>query len=232
MKSPKRMIPMTRTGFFIKVFKIMLLLSTFSKTFALKSYSFLPDKKGQRIEKGFVPMSSQRFSGLQMWNELVELAQQAQEWPMKELAKHLGARAKEVREYLEDVSSADGAVTFFSRENKEWVKFDLNQMHFILPLNYEEWKALRVLFNHVESDSPLAEMKEKFIGVPPLELAHQEVYSQGEAVSALSLNSELIHCLQQCIEHQSARSEERRVGKECRSRLPAEHSHEQNDRMI
>ncbi len=182
----------------------MPLLSTFSKTFALKSYAFLPDKKGQRIEKGFVPMSSQRFSGLQMWNELVELAQQAQEWPMKELAKHLGAKAKEVREYLEDVSSTDGAVTFFFRDNKEWIKFDLNQMHFILPLNYEEWKALKVLFNHVEDDSPLAEMKENFMGISPLELSHQKVYSQGEAISALSLNSELITCLQQCIEHQTA----------------------------
>lgn len=149
-------------------------------------------------------MSSQRFSGLQMWNELVELAQQAQEWPVSELSRILGARPAEVKEYLKDISRGDDAITFYSHDAKDWVRFDVTQMHFILPLDYEEWKALRVLFEQVESESPLFELKSKLLGNNVSQLPHPEIYSQAEVVSVLSLDSELIHYLQQCIETQIA----------------------------
>ena len=149
-------------------------------------------------------MSSQRLTGLQMWNELVELAQEAQEWPVSELSKALGTSAKEVKEYLQDISRGDDAITFYAKDARDWVRFDISQMHFILPLDYQEWKALKVLFEQVDADSPLADLKEKLVGTSTPSKAPLEMYSQAEVVSVMSLHSELIKTLQQCIESQAA----------------------------
>lgn len=148
-------------------------------------------------------MSSQRFTGLQMWNELVELIQQTQEWPLCKLAEALKARNEELREYLADVSR-DSSITFFSKGHQEWVKFNLEQMHFILPLNYEEWKALRELFQDIEADSPLSELKRNLVNNVPSFNNHEAVYSEAEVVSVMSLDSELIQALQLCVEEKRA----------------------------
>ncbi|HLW56956.1 MAG TPA: WYL domain-containing protein [Bacteriovoracaceae bacterium] len=149
-------------------------------------------------------MSSQRFTGLQMWNELVELIQQTQEWPLCKLAEALKARNEELREYLADVSRGDSSITFFSKGHQEWVKFNLEQMHFILPLNYEEWKALRELFQDIEADSPLSELKRNLVNNVPSFNNHEAVYSEAEVVSVMSLDSELIQALQLCVEEKRA----------------------------
>lgn len=148
-------------------------------------------------------MSSQRLSGLEMWNHLVELAQQSQEWPLNELASCFEARPEEVKEYLKDVSHDDRAIVFSMKAGQEWVKFDLEQMHFILPLNYQEWKALRVLFENVEEDSPLYAFKSKVWGDSPVSVA-EELYSHADEVSVLSLHSELVSFLQSCMESKIA----------------------------
>lgn len=149
-------------------------------------------------------MGSQRFTGLQIWNELVELIQQTQEWPLSKLAQALNARNEELREYLVDVSHNDNSIIFFSRGHQEWVKFNLEQMHFILPLNYEEWKALRELFKEIEVDSPLSELKRNLVSIDQSLKGHESEYSQAEVFSVMCLDSELIHGLQLCVEEKRA----------------------------
>lgn len=148
-------------------------------------------------------MGSQRFSGLQIWNELVELIQQAQEWPLTELATALSAKDEDLKEYLEDVSRGDSSIVFFHQNNQQWVKFDLEQMHFILPLNYEEWKSLRVLFQNVEIDPSLEELKGHLFHADHSR-ENKSFYAQVQEACMIPVDSELIQELQDCVEEKRA----------------------------
>lgn len=149
-------------------------------------------------------MSSTKLSGLQMWNELVELAHKAQEWPVAELSLSLGTNEEDLKSYLSDISNGNDAITFFSEGHDEWVKFEVSEMHFILPLNYEEWKALRTLFNSVEVDDSLRDLKDNFLSGAEETASSLTVFSPEEAIKLYSLNSELIHSLHNCITEKKA----------------------------
>lgn len=148
-------------------------------------------------------MSSQRLSGLQMWNELVELAQQAQEWPVSELSKTLGTDQSDLKAYLRDISKGEETISFYEKGNHEWVKFDIGQMHFILPLNFDEWRALKDLLNSIDIDPALEGLKENFLS-KNISSNTQDNLAEAAAVSLYSVDSELMQILQICISEQKA----------------------------
>ena len=143
-------------------------------------------------------MSSQKLSGLEMWNELVELAHQAKEWPASELATVLGIDVRDLKEYLLDIGRNDSSIEFFADHGHEWVRFDLEQLHFILPLNYQEWKALRNIFS-TSDDPELSSLKEKVTGT---HMAEHHKNSFVDEVHFLSVDNKVMSLIQQAIKEE------------------------------
>lgn len=142
-------------------------------------------------------MSSQKLTGLEMWNELVELAHQAQEWPAQELAGALKVDVEDLREYLQDIGRNDSSIEFYSHQGHEWVRFNTAQLHFILPLNYEEWKALRAIFA-TNIDPQLEGLKTR------MGHTHQSVLAVVDEIHLLSVDSEVMRLIQQSIKEQNS----------------------------
>ena len=147
-------------------------------------------------------MSSQKLSGLEMWNELVELAHQAKEWPAQELATILGVEISDLKEYLSDIGRSDSSIEFFRNKGHDWVRFDPEQLHFILPLNYQEWKALKGIFTTVE-DPQLAGLKEKLTGVRVGE-SHRTSFAAVDEIHLLSVDTEVMSIIQQSIKEETS----------------------------
>ncbi len=147
-------------------------------------------------------MSSQKLSGLEMWNELVELAHQAKEWPTQELATILGVEISDLKEYLSDIGRSDASIEFFHDDGHDWVRFDPEQLHFILPLNYQEWKALKGIFTTVE-DPQLSGLKEKLTGARVGE-SHRTSFAAVDEIHLLSVDNEVMSIIQQSIKEQTS----------------------------